>query len=196
MKINKLITIGFLSLLFGTKSVGQSNLFDITSRSREGYQDLILNIVDTLYKNDFWIITAKGQYKGAIVGIKIKFKNGLKPGLVNGKIDNTSWAQKAAEISTIGEESDNFVKIISELYGIETDKAFSNNPIVFTCFSLNSTVAFLDKGYFEFKLYFDDTNKSGLYTEIFLNLNLQEGYIEIPDKDPEHRENFIKAMVR
>ena len=196
MKIRRLITIGFLGFVFGINLVGQSNLINITSRSREGYQDLTLNVVDTLHKNDFWIITAKGQYKGTIVGIGIKIKNGLRPGLVNGEMDNTTWARYAVEISTIGEESDNFVKVVSKLYGIPTDKPFSNDPIVFTCFSLNSKVAWLKEGYFKFKLYFDDTNKSGIYTEVFLNLNLKEGYIEIPDRNPQHRGGFVKAMIR
>ncbi|MBN2275290.1 MAG: hypothetical protein JXK95_13225 [Bacteroidales bacterium] len=197
MNIYKYINLVFLSLLFCIKLNGQINLFEITSKSRENYQDLIFNITDKHLENNFWILTAKGQYKGTIAGIKIKFKNGLKPGLFeDGRIDNTSWAQKAVEMSTIGEESDNFVRIISELYGIKTEKAFTKKPIVFTCFSLNLETAILENGYYEFKLYFDDTNRSGLYTEIFLNMNLPEGYIEIPDKDPQHGEDFIKAMIR
>ena len=61
---------------------------------------------------------------------------------------------------------------------------------------MNTEWAFLDQGYFEFKLYFDDKRLSGIYTEIFLNTNLPGGYIEIPDRDPQHREEFIKAMIR
>jgi len=196
LKIIRLIKIGLLTLLFSIKLNGQSNLVDITSKSRDGYQDLILSIVDTVYKDGYWIITAKGQYKETIVGIKIKFINGLKAGLINGRMDNTSWKQNAAEISTIGKESDNFVRMVSGLYGIKTEKPFTESPIVFTCFSLNSETAILEEGYFKFKLYFDDIRESGLYTEIFFNINLPEGYIEIPDRDPQHREDFVKAMIR
>jgi hypothetical protein len=196
MKINRFIIIGFFSFLFGINTIGQSNLVNITSQSREGHLDLTLNIIDTLKENDSWIITAKGQYQGIIVGFKIKLLDGIKPGLVNGRIDNTSWARNAVEISTIGEESDNFVRVFSELYSIKTEKPFSNIPVIFTCFSLNSETAWLKNGYFEFKLYFDDTNKSGLYTEIYINVNIPEGYIEMPDRDPEHIADFVKAMVR
>ena len=196
LKMNKLIYIGFLILLFSIKLNGQSNLVNITSESREGYQDLILSIVDTMYEDDSWIITAKGKFKETIVGIRINLKDNLKPGLVDGRIDNTSWARKATKISSLGQESDNFVKIISDLYGIKTEKAFTKSPIVFTCFSLNSVTAVLEKGYYEFKLYFDDANKSGIYTEVFLSLNLSEGYIKIPDRNPIYRESFVKAMIR
>ena len=71
MKVDKLIIIGFLSLLFGIKLYGQSNLVDITSKSRKGFHDLVLNIVDKQLDNDVWIITAKGLYKDSVVGIKL-----------------------------------------------------------------------------------------------------------------------------
>ena len=200
MKVNALIVTGLLSILFSFKSYAQTDLIDITSKSNVGYCDLVLNIVQKEIvcesKTDYWLLTIKGQYKGTIVGFKIKFKNGLQPGLVDEVIDNTSWAKEAAEISGLGEESDNFVRIVSRLYGIKTDKPFTSRPIVFTCFSLNSEWAFLEEGYFKFKLYFDDSNKSGIYTEVFFNINFSDDYVEILDRNPQFRDGFIKMMIR
>jgi hypothetical protein len=196
MKVKEFLVMGLLSLLFGCKSNGQSQLIDITSKSEEGFCDIILNIVDKQIDNDFWIITAKGQYKGTIVGIKIKVKNGLKPGIVNGEIDKTAFTKDAVEISSIGNESDSFIKVLSNLYGFKTNKKFTSKPLIFTCISLSSTEGFLDKGYFKFKLFFDDTDEKGLYSEIYLNPNFPEGLIELPEKDPGYRKNIINAMTK
>jgi hypothetical protein len=196
MKVNFFIIMGILSFLFAQKSNGQNNLIDITSKSEEGFQDLVLNIIDKKIDNNVWILIAKGQFKGTVVGIKIKMANGLKPGIINSEIDNGGFARSACEISSIGQESDNFIKILSELYGQKTNKKFTSKPLIFNSFSLNTNQALLDKGYFKFKLFFDDLNEQGLYSEIFLNLNLPEGFIEIPEKDPEYRENLIKAMTK
>jgi hypothetical protein len=175
---------------------GQSKLMDITSRSKNGFQNLVLSVVDKKLQHGYWTITAKGQHKETVVGFRLRIKEGIKPGLINGEIDNTSWAVKGVTISSIGKASNDFVKVVSELYDIKTDKDFTDNPLVFTCLSLNTESAYLKKGYFRFKLFFDDTNRSGIYTEMFLNINLPEGFIEILDIDPEHRGPNIKAMTR
>ncbi|WP_321518800.1 hypothetical protein [uncultured Bacteroides sp.] len=65
--------MGFLSLLFGLKSYGQSKLVDITSKYEVGFCDLVFNITDKqLDKDNYWILIAKGQYKSTVVGLKIK----------------------------------------------------------------------------------------------------------------------------
>ena len=171
-------------------------LLDITSRSRKGYKDLSMTIVEKQLEDGVWIITAKGTYNDSVVGLGIRIKDSLKPGLKNGTIDNTSWARDGVEMLSIGPESDSFVKILSEMYGYHTKEPFTEKPLIFTCFSLNSEVAALADGLFEFKLYFDDSNESGIYSEIFFNTNLPEGIIEFPDKDPIHFDGFIKALVR
>ena len=61
---------------------------------------------------------------------------------------------------------------------------------------LYNQVAALEHGHYQFKLYFDDSNKSGIYSEIFFNANLPEGIVEFPDIDPIHFDGFLKAMIR
>jgi len=196
MNIAKNILIGVVYIVLSGNISGQDSFVDITSNSRDGYQDVTLNIVDTQLVDDVWNIIAKGRYNDSIVGFKIKIKNGLDPGLVKGRMDNTTWARGAVEMSGIGRESDNFVRVLSELYGIKTEKMFTDKPIVFTCFSLNSKQAFLKQGRYKFKLYFDDNHESGVYTEIFLITDFPNGYIELPDLDPQFNGDFVKAMIR
>ncbi|MBN1115740.1 MAG: hypothetical protein JXA77_00930 [Bacteroidales bacterium] len=181
------------SILIETK---EPVLFGIASRSRKGYKDLTLVIVEKHLEDGVWNIKAMGTYNDSVVGLGIRIKDSLRPGLKNGTIDNTTWAREGVEILSIGAESDNFVRILSEMYGYQTRKSFTTKPLVFTCFSLNTEIAALETGHFEFKLYFDDSNESGIYSEIFFNTNLPAGIIEFPDKDPIHFDGFLKALVR
>lgn len=170
--------MGFLTLIFGLKSYGQSKLIDITSKSEEGFCDLVFNITDKQLDEDSnWILVAKGQYKSIVVGVKIKIKNGLNPGLNNGKLDQLGMTRNAGELINIGLESDNFIKIVSGLYGFKSGEKFSKKNIPFDCFSLNSEVGYLDKGNFRFKLFLDSQDINGLYSELYLNIDLSAGLI-------------------
>jgi len=189
--------MGLFSVIFGLKSNGQTNLIDIKSKSEEGFQDLVFNITDKkLDKDNNWTLTAKGQYKNMIVGFKVVIKNELKPGIVNGKPDQTGMIKNAGQISSIGLESDNFIKVVSELYGFKSDKKFTKNAISFDCFSLNTQKGDLEKADFKFKLFFDSQDLNGLYSELFLNISLPTGLIELNEKDPGYRENIIKIMTK
>ncbi len=197
VKIKRLIIMGFLSLLFGLKSYGQSKLIDITSISEEGFCDLVFNITDKqLDKYNNWILVAKGQYKSTVVGLKIKIRNGLSPGLNNGKLDQSGMTRNAGEFINIGLESDNFIKIVSGLYGFNSGGKFSKKNIPFDCFSLNSGVGYLDKGNFKFKLFLDSQDINGLYSELFLNIDLASGLIRLNEKDPGYRERVIKILTK
>jgi len=196
VRLAKIILFGLCSFLFVYNSLGQDTIIDITSKSRKGYKDLALSVVDQQLTDGVWKIKAMGTYQDSIVGIQITIKDNLKPGIINGNLDNTSWDRHGVEIASIGRESDNFVQTLFELYGYSTEKGFSRDPVVFTCLSLNSQVASLEHGHYHFKLYFYDSNKSGIYSEIFFNANLPEGIVEFPDIDPIHFDGFLKAMIR
>jgi hypothetical protein len=196
MKMNKLIIMGFLSLIFGIKSNGQNNLINISSKSEEGFHDLVFNITNKNLDKDYWTLTAKGQLKNSVVGFKVVIKNNINPGIVNGKPDQTGMIKNAGQILSIGVESDNFIKIVSELYGFKSDKKFTKNPISFDCFSLNSQKGDLEKGDFKFKLFLDSQDLNGLYSELFLNISFSSGLIELNEKDPGYRENIIKIITK
>ena len=197
MNINKLIIIGFLSLLLGIKSNGQSNLIDIASKSEEGFHDFVFNITDKqLDKDNSWILTAKGQYKNTIVGFKVVIKNEINPGIVNGKPEQSGMIKNAGQILSCGFESDHFIEVVSELYGFKTIKKFTENAISFDCFSLNTQKGDLAKGDYKFKLFLDSQNTNGMYSELFLNISIQTGLLELNEKDPGYRENIIKIMTK
>lgn len=198
--IRLLILMGFLSALFGCKSSGQkSQLTDLTANQieEEGWQDLILTITQKkLLETGYWDLICKAEYKGQVVGIRIYILEGLEPGIVGDGLDNTKFVREAVKIESIGEESNNFIKTVSKLYGQKESQSFSSELLVYTIFPLNEAKANLENGRFKFKLFFDDNDEKGLYSEIYLNPNFPNGTIELNEKDEDYRENIIKSMTK
>lgn len=201
MKIIRLIILmGFLSTLFGCKSSGQnSELTDLTANQieEEGWQDLILTITQKkLLETGYWDLICKANYEGQVVGIRIYVLEGLEPGIVGDGLDNTKFVREAVKIESIGEESNNFIKIVSKLYGQDESQSFTNESLVYTIFPLNEAKANLENGRFKFKLFFDDNDEMGLYSEMYLNPDFPNGTIELNEKDEDYRKNIIKSMTK
>jgi hypothetical protein len=193
---NYILIMGLFSSLFGCGDNKKMDLVEITSRTEEDFHDFVLTIVDSkLTANGEYEITAKGKNKQEIVGLKIKVRDNLKAGFAGSEVDNTAFESNGATFYTIGQESDNLIKGISSLYAFPTDNKFTNK-ISFDIFSLNQEQADLSKGYYKFKLFFDPNDELGLYSELYLNINLPDNEVELKEKDPEYRENLIKAMTR
>jgi hypothetical protein len=198
--LNYILLMGLLGLFFGcgdNKKSRDNDLIQITSKTEEDFQDIVLNIVETkLTNNGGYEIVAKGKNGKETVGLKIKINDKLKAGLVGDTVDNTAVDINGVTFSSVGQDTDNFVKTLSSLYGYPTEKGFTKNVISFDMFSLNQEQADLSKGAYRFKLFFDPYDSLGLYSELFLNVNLPEKQIEINEKDAEYRENLVKALTR
>jgi hypothetical protein len=195
---NYILIMGLFSSLFGCGDDNRMNkdLIEINSRTEEDFHDFVFTIVDSkLTANGEYELTAKGKNKEEIVGLKIKIKNKLKAGFVGSEVDNTAFELNGATFYSIGLESDNLIRGISNLYAFPTDNKFTND-ISFDIFSLNQQQADLSKDYYKFKLFLDPNDELGLYSELYLNVNLPNNEIELREKDPEYRENLVKAMTK
>jgi hypothetical protein len=110
---NYILLVGLLTALLscsGNKKTRDDRLIEITSRTEEGFHDIVLNIVDSeLTGNGDYEIIAKGKNKEETVGLKIKIKDKLKAGLVNGEFDSTAVELDGVSFYSIGPESDNLI---------------------------------------------------------------------------------------
>lgn len=101
----------------------------------------------------------------------------------------------AVQLKSIGQESDELVKALAELYKQPTNKGFTKQTISATAFSLNEKSVNLDKNdYYKLKLFFAEDDEN-LHSEIFLNINTDKREIEIHEKDEEYREPIIKVWT-
>ena len=173
-------------------------LEDITSRfdPEEGWNDIFLKITSETITKTTHIYIAKGLYKDKAVGLQIEINSKISAGIVNGQIDNKNgFVTKGIQLKSIGEESDELIKALAELYKQPTTKGFTKEIISATAFSLNEKPADLDKqDSYKFKLFFAE-NDEKLYSELYLNINTQTGEIELNEKDEGYREPILKLLT-
>lgn len=145
--------------------------------------------------NGFWNLLCKAKYHGDTVGLRIYILDGIEPGILETELDNSKFVSKGVTIESIGTESNKLIEIISKLYGVSLSKIFTSDSLQYTIFPLNKVKADLEKGRYHFKLFYDDENEKGLYSELYLNPNFPNGTIEINEKDEAYRENIVKSMT-
>lgn len=204
-----ILLMGLLTCLFGckdnpgnaqTKTIStDAKLEEIASRMNpdEGFADIFLKIISDSKTDTTHIYIAKGFYKGKTVGLQFEVKSNIGAGIVDGKPNsNRGFVGKGVRIKSIGQESDEFVKAMAELYQHPTTNAFSKQVITTTAFSLNSKTADLDKkDLYKFKLFFAEDDEN-LYSELFFNINTDKQEIVLPEKDEGYRENLIKVWTK
>lgn len=206
-QLTAIILMGLFSFLFGCKNNGsnaQTNNSDntkieeITSRidPKEGWSDIFLKITEDTKTDISHIYIAKGLYKNKTVGLQIEVSSKIGAGIIDGKPDGKAgFVANAVQLKSIGQESDELVKALAELYKQPTNKGFTKQTISATAFSLNEKSVNLDKNdYYKLKLFFAEDDEN-LYSEIFLNINTDKREIEIHEKDEEYREPIIKVWT-
>jgi hypothetical protein len=204
-QFKNIIILSLFSLLFGCNKSSNSSPINLTEISNvaeqeEGFQDVFLKIVSEEKIKDSYVYIAKGLYKSKVVGLKFEIKSKLPNGInSDGSLDaKNGFIRNAIKISSIGKESDEFLKAISKLYGFPTDKKFINRTLSPTAFSLNKSIVEVEKlGYYKFKLFFRDgeNDKEEDYCELYFNINTNEKTIELFEKDNEYRKSLIKAFT-
>ena len=203
-----IIFMGLFSFLFGCKNNDKNTqrnnsenikIEEITSRinAEEGWSDIFLKIIEDTKTDTAHIYIAKGLYNSKTVGLKIEVSSKIGAGIVDGKPNGkVGFVANAVQLKSIGQESDELVKAIAELYKQATDKGFTKQTISATAFSLNEKSVNLDKkDYYKLKLFFEEDDEN-LYSEIFLNINTDKREIEIHEKDEDYREPLIKVLTK
>jgi hypothetical protein len=197
--------MGLFSFLFGCKNnnaqTNNSNnikLEDIASRidPTEGWSDIFLKITEDIKTDTSHIYITKGLYKNKTVGLQVEISSKIGAGIVDGKPDGKAgFVENAVQLKSIGQESDELVKALAELYEQPTDKGFTKQTILATAFSLNEKSVNLDKkDSYKLKLFFAEDDEN-LYSEVFLNINTDKREIEIHEKDESYRKSIIKVWT-
>ena len=155
---------------------------------------LFLRIVDDVKTDSSYIYTAKSTFKGDTVGLKVEVVNLIPAGIIDDVAnEDVGFTKGKIKISSLGAESDAFIKALGKIYEVPASGPFANATLVPTVFSSNKVNADLDKtATYSFKLFLEQ--KSGEPAEMFFNIDTYKKSLEFKEKDPKFRAPFISAL--
>ena len=172
-------------------------LEDITAHAdpEEGWKDFFLHIIERKDDNDWISFLCKGLYNGETVGLEVLVRKNMEAGLLpTDEVNQEAFYRDGICFYSIGLESDNLIKALSNLYEFPTDKAFLASITGAMTFSLNQVDVDLTKREkYNFKMFFNDDSETA-YCEMFCNIDLEKMIVEFHEKDEEYRENLIRTF--
>jgi len=166
---------------------------EIITNTEEGFIDLTFDIIEC---NKFTVsssrveynVWAKGLYKGNVVGLGLLLsatKKIFRPFTLG------------VGINSLGEESDNLLKALAELYGEtipEQSKMKAYVPAGFFVLSdLKNKKDCFDNMKVDIKMFFGEDD--GNQCEHYLNIDLPNKIVEFHEKDEVYRKSIIECFT-
>lgn len=195
---------GLLALLLSASCNNSSNTTDSANQAIVLQQltpdknaeriNLFLGFTDVVETDSSVIYTAKSLFNADTVGLKAEVLKNIKPGINNdGQPTIDGFLNGVVKLSSIGTESDNFVKALSTLYAIPVTGGMTTEVLLPTVFSSNKVVADLSKPTtYTFKMFLD--NNQGEPAELSLALDLYRKGIDIGEYNPSFRAQTLSAF--
>ena len=158
--------------------------------------DVRVPIVGTRFSSDRSLtIRAEGTHRGRSVGLEITVKCGMKPGLRGDEIDKTAFYRNGIIVRGLGNNTRHLADLLSDVYITPIGTPEPLNQLDFTSFALDGDPMLIESEHVNFKLFHDDSDTSGLYFEMFLHIDLPEGYVRLDEKDEEYRPTVVNSFA-
>lgn len=194
--------VGLLSACTGqgakeksTSGEGQRQLTAFTVPAEGRIPGAFLTLVDAVKTDSSTVYTAKSVADKDTVGLKIEVINGLNAGIfLDGTVNNERGFHKGGvKISSLGKESDHYVRALAKLYGLTSSGQFSSKTLLPLTFSSNKkNLDLSSKETYSFKLFL--ANKLGDEAEAFAVLDLYRNLFEITARDSSQYARIISAL--
>ena len=203
LRFTNLITMGFLSWLFGSCSPKTDAPTKVSSEitasmEPQGFVDLAFGLASHERSAEgVQTCIARGTHNGAEVGFRFRLPAQWKQGTL-GDTGLTTY-QSTITLESLGDASDRFVSALGDFYGGSLHPASMAPVVTFTAISLGGIPAALEKGPAKIKLFFEPTEDSEeayemFYAEHYLNIDLASRTVEFHEKDEEYRDAILRAL--
>jgi hypothetical protein len=183
------------ALVFLACPARAADLQEIWKPSGEGWYDLTLSVDSVEQTADgYTAVTARGLHRRTVVGLKVSFKNGLKPGFAGGALDRAAFAEDGIVYSSIGPESDALLAAMAGLYRVSAPAAKFAPRVGVVAIALQGNPSSLVSEPVKFKVFFNPKADESRYAELYTNIDLRRKKLELFEKDEEYRANIVKAL--
>jgi hypothetical protein len=135
---------------------------------------------------------AYGVHHGREVGITVVLGTQWKKGSLGSNVPLVTY-QGAVTYRSLGAPSDALLQVLDQLYATKLQPTTIRPNTTFTAISLGGEPADLTKGQTKIKLFFE-SDAEDRYAELYTNIDLANGILQIHEKDPGYRSAVIRAL--
>ena len=187
------LTLLLLSVSPPNAATQQAALPDITSHSDTSWHDLSFRIQQLgNLPNGAQLLRVAGTYRGAPVALGVLLGPSWKEGRLGADVPLVIYSG-TVEIRSLGEQSDRFLAALDELYGTKQRAQKMGAQTKFAAISLGGDPAHLKAAPVKLKLFFESDDESR-YAELYLNIDIGTGTVELAEKDPDYRTAIVRAL--
>ena len=141
------------------------------------------------------IYHANSLFESDTVGLQIEVLKNIEPGITSEGTPNeeTGFSQGSIKFSSIGEQSNSFVKSLGKLFNLPSSGKMSSETLLPLIFSSNQeAVDLLKSKTYSFKYFFE--TKSGIPAEMFGIIDTYKKSFELSEKDTIYRQTIISLF--
>ena len=194
--------MGFLSRLFGKgtpEPVVQASVPDDQEKDEHEFVDIDLLIESVEQTDGMFRITARETLEANCVGIVVTFGAEWDAQTMEDSEFIAYWGH--AELSSLGAQSDGLVHHLARLYDLplpEPKKMLAAIPV--RVVGLHCDPSRMADMPVRTKAFFhsdagDSPDFEQRYAELFVNVDLAQGVLQLHEKDPEYREPLLRALT-
>ena len=101
-----------------------------------------------------------------------------------------------ATITSTGSESDAFIRQVAKLYNIQTPVEKFKNSISAQVVGLANDPTEIESSPVKMKFFLNPDADENLYSEIFINIDLNTNTLEFNEKDPDYRLPLVRSLAQ
>ncbi len=170
----------------------QTAIPDILAETEEGFADLVFAVVrERRTANGGWSFFLRASHEGETVGLEIEFS-------AEWQSRDTSGIPCYAGIVTYrsaGAESDRLLVLLDRLYETNLRPAHMVNSVSFAALTLGDDPKAMDSTVVHTKL-FHEPDEENFYAEVYTNIDLPRGLVQIREKDNSYRRTLVLVLSR
>ena len=171
----------------------QAALPEIASHSDTSWHDLSFRIQQLgNLPNGAQLLRIAGTYRGAPVALGVLLGPSWKKGRLSADVPLVIYSG-TIELRSLGEQSDRLLAALDELYGTKQRAYKMSSRTEFAAMSLGGDPAHLRAAPVKLKLFFESDDESR-YAELYLNIDMGTGTVELAEKDPDYRIAIVRAL--
>lgn len=181
--------MGILAAIFGGSKAGANQ---VRLNNEEGFADLDFPLAAAPQSTGVGQrLLAQGTYDGRGIGFAAEIHGEWVEKPLEDKSATFYWGK--VTLRSIGEPSNNFVELLSKIYGVTSKSGPMLAEISTQAVGLADDPRRLLEVPVRMKLFFH-TEIEGRYAEVFLNLDVPGRVVQFHEKDQEYRQNVVRAL--